>query len=166
MVGGPGELYRVFFGPAQAGSGLARVEKAYARAFQLPDVAGREIGYAGKMADEVEDDAFRPQKDCGVGLEMHDLGHGGDGAAFLYQKLLAERSVHLPENFRDNRQAGDHGFFLGRDARLHGDVRREDADAGQVLPVLVECEADSSVKKFEALLRKIFSPRRCHACPL
>lgn len=60
VVHAAARLYRVFFGPAQAGRGFARIQQAHARAIQFAHVAGREVGDAREMGDEIEDDPVPP----------------------------------------------------------------------------------------------------------
>jgi len=136
VVLGPAHAHGVFFGVAQAGQGLARIQQLGAAALQRLHVFRRKGGDAGEVAQVVEDDAFRAQQVPGRALYGGNERAGADLFAFIHVEHVLELAACELQNLPDERQPGDDRVVFGHDVRVGQIVGAENALAGQVLAVL------------------------------
>ena len=158
---------RVFFKNPVVWRGLAGIQQADPGAFQLAHIAGREVGDARKVGDEIEDDPLGLEQDDGRALHADDLGHGRDGGGLLHQHLHVRVGAHDLEDLVDDGQAHHVGVFLGADDGMHGRVSGKKALGGQVGAVLIQGQFYGTTQIASAFVGKKRAPGCEHSsCPV
>ena len=122
----------VFFKHAQAGRGLARVQKFRLGIAQRQYVLTRHGGDAGEALHEIQRAAFAGENRLRLAADDGELRSGLAEIAFLYERLEVQRTVEFMENGFDDGQARADAGLPRDETRLCFKLFRHDGERRRV----------------------------------